>query len=448
MRLSPAVRLSEYFLPTLRETPSEAEIVSHRLMLRAGMVRQETSGIYSWLPMGYRVLRKIEQIVRDEMDRIGCHEILMPTIQPADLWRKSGRYDDYGKEMLRITDRHDRELLFGPTNEEMITSIFAEHARSYKSVPLMMYHIQWKFRDEVRPRFGVMRGREFLMKDAYSFDLTPEDGRISYNKQFVAYLRLYARMGLKAVPMAADTGPIGGDMSHEFIILAETGESQVWCHSDLLELDLLNTDIDHRDADQMAEVIGDVTSYYAATDEQHDAAAFEASVPAEKQVTARGIEVGHIFFFGSKYSEPMNAKLQIPDGGMNHVHMGSYGVGISRLVGAIIEASHDDKGIVWPDSVAPFKLGLINLRPGDEACDTACDDLFSKCQATGIEVLYDDRSERAGVKFADMDLIGLPWQIVIGPKGVKNGVVELKCRKTGETVEVSPDAALAQLSPV
>ena len=328
MRLSPAVRLSEYFMPTLRETPSEAEIVSHRLMLRAGMIRQESAGIYSWLPTGYRVLRKIEQIVRDEMDRIGCHEVLMPTIQSADLWRKSGRYEDYGKEMLRITDRHEREMLYGPTNEEMITDIVAEHIKSYKDLPRMMYHIQWKFRDEVRPRFGVMRGREFLMKDAYSFDISPEAGRISYNKQFVAYLRLYARMGLKAIPMAADTGPIGGDMSHEFIILAETGESQVWCDTDLLKLDLLNMDIDHRNADQMSEVIGKVTSFYAATDEMHDEEKYQAEVPADRQMTARGIEVGHIFFFGDKYSEPMNAKVQTADGGFATVQSGSYGVGV------------------------------------------------------------------------------------------------------------------------
>jgi prolyl-tRNA synthetase len=446
MRLSPAVRLSEYFLPTMRETPSEAEIVSHRLMLRAGMIRQESAGIYSWLPLGYRVMRKIEQIVREEMDRIGCHEILMPTIQSADLWRKSGRYDDYGKEMLRIEDRHEREMLFGPTNEEMITDIFAEHARSYKDVPLMMYHIQWKFRDEVRPRFGVMRGREFLMKDAYSFDLTAEDGRISYNKQFVAYLRLYARMGLKAVPMAADTGPIGGDMSHEFIILAETGESQVWCHADLLDLDLLNAEIDHRDPAQMRDIIGKVTSYYAATDEQHDEDRFQAEVSEDKRVSARGIEVGHIFFFGTKYSEPLGAKVQTKDGEALPVHMGSYGVGVSRLAGAIIEASHDDRGIVWPEPVAPFKVAVVNLRQGDEACDRTCEDLYAKCQNAGIEVLYDDRADLAGVKFADMDLIGLPWQIVVGPKGVANGVVELKSRKTGESEELSAEAALAKLS--
>lgn len=446
MRLSPAVRMSEYFLPTLRETPSEAEIVSHRLMLRAGMVRQESAGIYSWLPLGYRVLRKIEQIVREEMDAIGCHEVLMPTLQSADLWRRSGRYDDYGKEMLRLQDRHEREMLYGPTNEEMITDIFREHAKSYKDVPRMMYHIQWKFRDEVRPRFGVMRGREFLMKDGYSFDLTPEEGRISYNKQFVAYLRLYARMGLQAIPMAADTGPIGGDMSHEFIILAETGESQVWCDSDLLNLDLLNAKIDHRDADQMSDVIGKVTSYYAATDEQHDQAKFESEVPEDRRLSARGIEVGHIFFFGDKYSTPLGAKVQTKDGQTVPVQSGSYGVGVSRLAGAIIEASHDENGIVWPEPVAPFKVALINLRSGDSACDAACDDLYAKLQEAGIEVIYDDREERAGVKFADMELIGIPWQIIVGPKGLANGVVELKSRASGEKVELSAESALAKLA--
>ena len=328
----------------------------------------------------------------------------------------------------------------------MIPDIVAEHIKSYKDLPRMMYHIQWKFRDEVRPRFGVMRGREFLMKDAYSFDISPEAGRISYNKQFVAYLRLYARMGLKAIPMAADTGPIGGDMSHEFIILAETGESQVWCDTDLLKLDLLNMDIDHRNADQMSEVIGKVTSFYAATDEMHDEAKYQAEVPADRQMTARGIEVGHIFFFGDKYSDPMNAKVQTADGGFATVQSGSYGVGVSRLLGAIIEACHDDNGIIWPEEVAPFKVGLINLRVGDAACDAACEDFYAKIQAAGVDVLYDDRDTRAGVKFADMDLIGLPWQVVIGPKGVANGIVELKSRKTGEKEELSPEAAVAKLS--
>lgn len=446
MRLSPAVRMSEYFLPTLREVPSEAEIVSHRLMLRAGMVRQETAGIYSWLPLGYRVMRKIEQIVREEQDRIGAHEILMPTMQPADLWRRSGRYEDYGKEMLRIQDRHERDMLFGPTNEEMITDIFAEHARSYKNVPLMMYHIQWKFRDEVRPRFGVMRGREFLMKDAYSFDLSPEAGRVSYNKQFLAYLRTYARMGLKAIPMRADTGPIGGDLSHEFIILADTGESEVYCDREFLDIDLLATDINSRDAEAVQGIVDRFTGLYARTDELHENAEFEEKVPESRRYIGRGIEVGHIFFFGTKYSDPLGAKVTTSDGKTVPVHMGSYGVGVSRLVGGIIEASHDDKGIVWPEPVAPFKVALINLRVGDEGCDGACEDLYTKLQNAGIEVIYDDRDERAGVKFADMELIGIPWQIVVGPKGVKAGVVEVARRGVEGREEMTPEAALAKLA--
>ena len=446
MRLSPAVRVSNYFMPTMRDDPADAQIVSHRLMLRSGMIRQESAGIYSWLPLGFRVLKKIEQIVREEQDRIGAHEILMPTIQSADLWRKSGRYDDYGKEMLRITDRHERDMLFGPTNEEMISDIFAEHAKSYKNVPLMMYHIQWKFRDEVRPRFGVMRGREFLMKDAYSFDLDAEAGRHSYNKQFIAYLRTYSRMGLQAIPMAADTGPIGGDMSHEFIILAETGESEVFCDKALLEHDLTETGVDMADPEAVQALVNSVTTPYAATDEQHDAAAFEAEVPEDRRVTARGIEVGHIFFFADKYSKPLGASVTTSDGEQVDVQMGSYGVGVSRLAGGIIEACHDENGIVWPEAVAPFKVALINLRQGDDGTNGVCEDLYAKFQAAGIEVIYDDREERAGVKFSDMDLIGVPWQIIVGPKGVQGGFVEMKNRKTGEREELSAEAALARLA--
>lgn len=438
--------MSEYFLPTLRNDPSEAEIVSHRLMLRAGMIRQESAGIYSWLPLGFRVLKKIEQIVREEQDRIGAHEILMPTIQSADLWRKSGRYDDYGKEMLRITDRHEREMLFGPTNEEMITDIYAEHAKSYKDAPLMMYHIQWKFRDEVRPRYGVMRGREFLMKDAYSFDVDAEAGRHSYNKQFIAYLRTYARLGLKAVPMAADTGPIGGDLSHEFIILASTGESEVWCDEALLEFDLNKADVDLKDPKAVQAVVDEVTAPYAATDELHDQSAFEASVPEARRVAAKGIEVGHIFFFGDKYARPMGAAVDMKAGERAFMQMGSYGVGVSRLAGAVIEASHDEAGIVWPSSIAPFGVALINLRVGDEGCDTACENFFAQCVEAGVEILYDDRDERAGVKFSDMELIGVPWQVIIGPKGVKAGVVEVKNRATGEKQELSAEAALSMIT--
>ena len=436
------MRMSSYFLPTLKEVPSEAQIVSHRLMLRAGMIRQSSAGIYSWLPLGLRVLRNIERIVREEQDNAGCQELLMPTIQPADLWRESGRYDGYGKEMLRITDRHERDMLYGPTNEEQITDIFRTSVRSYRDLPKLLYHIQWKFRDEVRPRFGVMRGREFLMKDSYSFDLDYDAARRAYNKMFVAYLRTFARMGLKAIPMQADTGPIGGDLSHEFIILAETGESEVFCHKDFIEFDVLGEDIDY-DAD-LAPLVGHWTSLYAATDEKHDAA--KAAELGDDLINARGIEVGHIFYFGTKYSKAMGATVTGPDGEEITLEMGSYGIGVSRLVGAVIEAYHDDDGIIWPDSVAPFAAGIVNLRTGDEACDAACEKIYGALGRAGQEALYDDREERAGAKFADMDLIGLPWQLVVGPRGVKAGVVELKRRSTGEREELSAESALARLT--
>jgi len=437
------MRLSRYFLPLLRDDPKEAEIVSHRLMLRAGLVRQSSAGIYSWLPLGYRVLSKIERIVREEQDRAGALELLMPTIQPAEIWRESGRYEVYGKEMLRISDRHEREMLYGPTNEELITQIFRDGVKSYKELPRILYHIQWKFRDEIRPRFGVMRGREFLMKDSYSFDLTVEDARVSYNKMFVSYLRTFSRMGLKSIPMAAESGPIGGDMSHEFIILADTGESEVFCHRDLIELAPPGPDVDY-DSD-LAPTIGTWTGNYAATSEKHDAARFAAEVPESKRVTARGIEVGHIFFFGTKYSEPMACKVQGPDGGLVTVQMGSYGIGVSRLVGAIIEASHDDAGIIWPEAVAPFHVGLINVKSGDPETDAVCEDLYGKLERAGVSVLYDDRDDRPGAKFAAMDLIGLPWQLVVGPKGIKSGEVELKERRTGAKRNLSFDAALNRL---
>jgi prolyl-tRNA synthetase len=437
------MRLSQFFLPTLRENPSEAQIVSHRLMLRAGMVRQSSAGIYCWLPLGFRVLKKIEQIVREEQNAAGCQELLMPTIQPAELWKESGRYDDYGKEMLRIKDRHEREMLYGPTNEEQITEIFRASVRSYKELPKLLYHIQWKFRDEVRPRFGVMRGREFLMKDSYSFDLDQAAARRAYNKMFVAYLRTFARMGLKAIPMAADTGPIGGDLSHEFIILADTGESAVFAHRDLIEFNVLASGVDY-DKD-LQPIVDRWTSVYAATDEKHDKAKFDA-IPGEKRLEARGIEVGHIFYFGTKYSAPMKCAVMDADGKEVHVHMGSYGIGVSRLAGAIIEASHDAAGIIWPDSVAPFDVGLINLRSGDAACDAAAADAYAKLKKAGKDVLYDDRGESAGAKFATMDLIGLPWQLTIGPRGVKAGTVEFKRRATGEKAELPLDGALAKLT--
>jgi prolyl-tRNA synthetase len=435
------MRMSTYFLPTLKETPSEAQIVSHRLMLRAGMIRQTSAGIYAWLPLGWKVLQKVAQIVREEQDRAGAQELLMPTIQSADLWRQSGRYEAYGKEMLRITDRHDREMLFGPTNEEMITDIVKTFVKSYKDLPKNLYHIQWKFRDEVRPRFGVMRGREFLMKDNYSFDLDAEGARLSYRRMFLAYLRTFARMGIKAIPMRADTGPIGGDLSHEFIILAETGESQVFCDKKWLELDVL---ADNPDANgDLKDFFAKYTSVYAATEEMHDAA--NCPVPAEQLETARGIEVGHIFYFGTKYSAPMGAVVTGPDGQPVTVEMGSYGIGVSRVVAALIEASHDDAGIIWPDQVAPFKVALINLKADDDACRSTCDDLYAKLNAAGVEVIYDDRNERPGAKFADMDLIGIPWQLTVGPRGLKAGTVELKRRASGEKLELPLDEALAKV---
>lgn len=438
------MRLSQFLLPTLKEDPAEAQIVSHRLMLRAGLIRQTAAGIYAWLPLGIRVLKNIEKIVREEMDRAGAVELLMPTLQSAELWQRSGRYDGYGKEMLRITDRHDREMLYGPTNEEMVTELFANGVRSYKDLPMNLYHIQWKFRDEIRPRFGVMRGREFLMKDAYSFDLDEEKGREAYYRMFVAYLRTFGRMGLKAVPMAADTGPIGGDLSHEFIILAETGESEVFCHKDLIEMEIPGEDVDY--SADLSSIVDERRALYAATDEIHDQAKFEAEVPEADRLSARGIEVGHIFFFGTKYSEPLNAVVTGPDGKDVPVQMGSYGIGVSRLMGGIIEASHDENGIIWPESVAPYKAGLINLKSGDAETDKVCEELYAKLTAAGVDVLYDDTDARGGTKFSNMDLIGLPWQVVVGPRGLKSGVVELKNRATGDREEMTPEAALKALT--
>ncbi len=422
----------------MKETPTEAQIASHRLMLRAGMIRQSSAGIYSWLPMGFRVLRNIEQIVREEQDRAGAQEMLMPTIQSAELWRKSGRYDDYGKEMLRIIDRGERELLYGPTNEELITDIFASSVRSYRDLPKNLYHIQWKFRDEIRPRFGVMRGREFLMKDAYSFDLEKEGAEQSYLKMFVAYLRTFARLGLRAVPVQADPGAIGGNMSHEFHILADTGESDLY----------FDAAFEEYTAEQMLKadfgMVKDLRGLYAAADEKHDAA--NCPVPDGQLRQRKGIEVGHIFYFGTKYSAPMGAAVTSSTGEQVNVEMGSYGIGVSRLVGAIIEASHDEKGIIWPESVAPWKAALINLRYGDAECTAAADGLYEKFQNAGVATLYDDRDERPGVKFADADLIGIPWHVTVGPRGVKAGVVEFKNRATGETVEITPEAALNRLA--
>ena len=439
------MRLSRYFLPVTKETPADAQIVSHKLMLRAGLVRQTAAGIYAWLPIGFRVLKKIEQIVREEQDKAGAIELLMPTIQSADLWRQSGRYDAYGPEMLRITDRHEREVLYGPTNEEMITAIFRDAAKSYRDLPRTLYHIQWKFRDEVRPRFGVMRGREFLMKDAYSFDLDEEGARLSYYTQLLAYLRTFQRMGIKAVPMKAASGPIGGDLSHEFIVLAQSGESEVFYDSAFDGFDWQQSEVDYGSGEDLSRLFDQVSGMYAATDETHDQARWN-QVPEARRREGRGIEVGHIFSFGTKYSASMGMTVQTRDGGQVHPQMGSYGIGVSRLAGAIIEACHDDNGIVWPDAVAPFKVGLINMRADDPACASACDDLYRRLGAAGVETLYDDRDERGGAKFATMDVIGLPWQLIVGPKGLEKGIVELKQRATGERHELSAESALGRLA--
>ena len=441
------MRLSRYFLPVLKETPAEAQIASHRLMLRAGMIKQASAGIYSWLPLGFKVLRKIENIVHEEQVRAGHVPMLMPTLQSADLWRESGRYDDYGAEMLRISDRHGRDLLYGPTNEELITDIFRSHVGSYKDLPLTLYHIQWKFRDEVRPRFGVMRGREFFMKDGYNFDLTKEDALHAYNRHMVSYLRTYERMGLQAIPMRADSGPIGGDDTHEFLVLADTGESEVFYDSAITDLKLGDRVVDYDSHADCAAIVDEWTTPYARTDETHDEAKFNA-IPEDRRRSKRGIEVGQIFYFGTKYSEPMGATVQGPDGKPVPVHMGSHGIGVSRLVGAIIEASHDDRGIIWPEGVTPFHVGIVNLKQGDAEADAACERLYDALTVLGLEPLYDDRDERAGGKFATMDLIGLPWRITVGPRGLKNGVVELTSRRTGESEELPPEAVVERLTQI
>ncbi|MCJ7420240.1 proline--tRNA ligase [Sphingomicrobium astaxanthinifaciens] len=438
------MRLSQSFLPVLKESPAGAEVASHKLMLQAGLIRQTSSGIYAWLPLGNRVLRKIEQIVREEQDRVG-QEILMPTIQPADLWKESGRYDAYGPEMLRINDRHGREMLYGPTNEDMVTALFRDDVKSYRELPRMLYHIQWKFRDEVRPRFGVMRGREFLMKDAYSFDLDEAGAKISYYRQLLAYLRTFRRMGIRAVPMQADSGPIGGKLSHEFVVLAPSGESEVFYDGKIEEVDLEREGLSYDDAEALEALFREATGVYARTDETHEERYWDA-VPAERQRTGRGIEVGHIFYFGIRYSEAMGLKVSGPDGTMLVPHMGSYGIGVSRLVGAIIEASHDDNGIVWPEAVAPYKVGIVTMRADDADTVAAAERIYAALGEAGVEALYDDRDERGGVKLGGMDLMGLPWQVVIGPRGLKDGVVEVKNRKSGEREQLTIEDAIAKLS--
>jgi prolyl-tRNA synthetase len=441
------MRLSRYFLPVLKENPSEAQIVSHRYMLRAGMIKQQAAGIYSWLPLGFKVLRRIEQIVHEEQIRAGHIPLLMPTLQPADLWRESGRYDDYGEEMLRITDRHKRDMLYGPTNEEMITDIFRSHVNSYKDLPLTLYHIQWKFRDEIRPRFGVMRGREFLMKDGYNFDIDVDSALHAYNRHMVSYLRSYERMGLKAIPMRAASGPIGGDNTHEFLVLAATGESEVFYDSAITDLTFGDRVVDYDNRAECAAIVKEWTTPYARTDETHDEAIY-AAIPEARRKSSRAIEVGQIFFFGTKYSEPMGAVVVNDKGERVPVQMGSHGIGVSRLLGAIIEAGHDDKGIIWPEGVTPFHVGLVNLKQGDSATDAACADLYKALVARGLDPLYDDRDERAGAKFATMDLIGLPWRITVGPRGLASGKVELTSRRTGASEEMTAKEAVARVAAI
>lgn len=441
------MRLSRYFLPVLKENPAEAQIVSHRLMLRAGMIKQASAGIYSWLPLGFKVLRKLENIIHEEQLRAGHLPIQMPILQGADLWRESGRYDAYGAEMLRMKDRHDRDMLFTPTAEELVTDIFRSHVGSYKDLPMTLYQIQWKFRDEIRPRFGVMRGREFYMKDGYNFDLTKEDALHAYNRHLVSYLRTYERMGLQAIPMRADSGPIGGDDTHEFLVLADTGESEVFYDSKVTDLSFGDREIDYDDRAACQGVLDEFTSLYARTDETHDEAIFN-QIPEERRRVARGIEVGQIFYFGTKYSESMNAMVQDAEGNNVPVHMGSHGIGVSRLIGALIEANHDDNGIIWPEGVTPFHCGIVNLKQGDEEADAACDSLNKSLIALGLDPLYDDRKERAGGKFATMDLIGLPWRITVGPRGLKNGVVEVTSRRTGESEEMTPEQAVQKIHSI
>jgi prolyl-tRNA synthetase len=441
------MRLSQYFLPVLKENPAEAQIASHRLMLRAGMIRQSSAGIYSWLPLGFKVLSRLERIVHEEQQRAGHIPLLMPTLQSADLWRESGRYDAYGAEMLRMKDRHGRDMLYGPTNEELITDIFRSAVGSYKDLPLTLYHIQWKFRDETRPRFGVMRGREFLMKDGYNFDLTQEDALHAYNRHMVSYIRTYERMGLKAIPMRADGGPIGGDHTHEFLVLAPTGESAVFYDRAVTDLTLGDREVDFTDRAAVSEIVATWTAPYARTDERHDAAAF-AEVPEDRRIEGRGIEVGQVFYFGTKYSEPMKAMVVNEQGERTPVHMGSHGIGVSRLVGALIEANHDEKGIIWPEGVTPFHVGIVNIRQKDDACSAASLSLYQALRAAGLDPLYDDRDAGAGAKFATMDLIGLPWRITVGPRGLAAGKVELTSRRTGESEEMSPEAAVERVRAI
>lgn len=412
------MKLSQYFLPTLKENPIDATVVSHQLMIRAGMIRQTASGIYTWLPLGLKVLRNVEKIIKEEMDKAGALEILMPTIQPAELWQESGRYDAYGKEMLRIKDRHDRDILYGPTHEEVVTDIFRKNVTSYKDLPKNLYQIHWKFRDEIRPRFGLMRGREFLMKDSYSFDIDEISAKKTYNLMYETYFKIFRAMGLKPMAVRADTGAIGGDLSHEFHILADTGESAIF-YDKKFETENL--------------AVAEMQNLYAMADEMH--VPEKCPIAAEQLASKRGIEVGHIFNFGLKYSKAMEASVMGPAGEKIYPNMGSYGIGASRIVAAAIEANHDANGIIWPKEIAPFQVALINVRAGDELCDRVCEEIYQKLQKQNVEVIYDDTKASLGQKFSIADLIGVPTQVVVGPKSAALGKVEVKERRSGEKKE-------------
>jgi prolyl-tRNA synthetase len=406
--------LSKFFIPITKDLPSEAKIKSHQLMLRTGMIKQSSAGIYSWLPLGFKVMKKIEQIVREEQNSIGAQEMLMPTIQSSEIWKESGRYDDYGEEMLRIKDRQGREMLYGPTNEELITDVFRSSIKSYKSLPQLLYHIQWKFRDEIRPRFGVMRCKEFYMKDAYSFDLTDEEAKSSYNKMFFSYLKTFNRLGLKAIPMAADTGPIGGDLSHEFIILAETGESQIYTDKRIFEIDLSKYEFTNNSLSQMRK---DFSNFYAVTDEKFDEKKFNDTVKKNDQIRTKGIEVGHIFYFGDKYSKPMNCTIDDKSGKKISAKMGSYGIGVSRLVGAAIEANYKNDVMKWPKSISPFDIVIIpSFNKHNKDNLQKAEKIYQELKKQNIDVLLDDVEENMSNKFKKHDLIGIPFQIIIGSK--------------------------------
>ena len=410
--------LSKVFLPLTKDLPSDARIKSHQLMLRIGMIKQSSAGIYSWLPLGFKVMKKIENIVRQEQNNIGAQEMLMPTIQSADIWKESGRYNDYGDEMLRIKDRQGREMLYGPTNEELITEIFRSSIKSYKSLPQMLYHIQWKFRDEVRPRFGIMRCREFYMKDAYSFDINDEEAKKSYNKMFYSYLKIFSKLGLKAIPMAADTGPIGGDLSHEFIILADTGESNVYADKNIFDIDTEQYDFNEKSLEKMR---NDFSSFYAATDEKFNKNDFDSRVKKGDQICAKGIEVGHIFYFGDKYSKPLNCLVDHQEGKKVPVKMGSYGIGVSRLVGALIEANFQNGVMKWPKSVSPYDIVIIpSINKNDKQNFETAEKIYKELKKQKIDVLLDDVDESMSAKFKKHDLIGIPYQIIIGSKSEKN----------------------------